>query len=400
MATIHQYNFTDKKALIRVDFNVPLDQNQQITDNTRIKAALPTIQKVLEGGGAVILLSHLGRPKGNRKPELSLRHVVAELSRLLGKPVQFLEDCIGEPIQQAVQDLQAGGVLLLENVRFYPQEKKGDENFAKALAELGTDVYINDAFGTAHRAHASTATVAQFFAPENKMLGLLMEQEIANAQKVLQNAQKPVAAILGGAKVSDKLVLIETLLDKVDYLLIGGGMVYTFLKAMGRQIGNSLVEEDKLALTKDLLEKSKTSKAELVLAEDSVIADAFSNDAKTAIKENNYIPPGWMGLDIGIQACEFFQYYIEQSATIFWNGPMGVFEMPNYQHGTKTIAKEVAKATKERGAFTLIGGGDSVAAINQFGLSDQVSYISTGGGAMLTFMEGKTLPGIAAVNEG
>lgn len=389
------YNFQGKKAIIRVDFNVPLDENKNITDDTRIRRALPTIEKIIRDGGAVILMSHLGRPKG-KEDRFSLKPLVGRISELLkGVPVHFADDCIGDRVQAAVASLQPGEVLLLENLRFYPEETKGDESFARQLAELA-DVYVNDAFGTAHRAHASTAVIARFFSPENKMFGFLMEAEVRNAEKVLHSAEKPFTAILGGAKVSDKISIITRLLDTADSIIIGGGMAYTFFKALGHSIGSSLCEEDKLDLALSILDQAKQKGVRFLLPEDSIVADAFSADAHTRETDSTDIPEGWMGLDIGTRALDRFSEVIMHSKTILWNGPMGVFEMAKFQNGTRGVAEVIAKATKN-GAFSLIGGGDSVAAINQFHLVDQVSYVSTGGGAMLEFFEGKTLPGIAAI---
>ena len=396
MSKFSQYNFSGKKALIRVDFNVPLDKaTLTITDDTRMRAAVPTIQKILADGGSLILMSHLGRPKEGPEDKYSLRHIVAHLSQLLGKPVEFANDCIGQEAVAKSASLQGGEVLLLENLRFYKEEEKGDEAFAQKLATLG-DVYVNDAFGTAHRAHASTAVIAQYFSPENRMFGLLMEGEVAAAEKVLLQAQKPFTAIIGGAKVSDKILILENLLDRATDIIIGGGMAYTFLKAQGKQIGNSLCEEDRLPLAAVLLEKAKAKGVLIHLPSDSVIADKFAADAQTDNCDSGAIPSGWMGLDIGEEARTRFREVILNSKTILWNGPMGVFEMEKFQGGTKAIAVAVADATQQ-GAFSLVGGGDSVAAVNQFGFNDKVSYVSTGGGAMLEFFEGKTLPGIAAV---
>ena len=395
MSKFSTYPFKGKKALIRVDFNVPLDKEFNITDDTRITAAVPTIKKVLDDGGSVILMSHLGRPKEGPAEKYSLKHILPHLSKLLGTEVQFANDCIGDEAVQKSKDLQPGQVLLLENLRFYKEEEKGDEAFAEKLSKLG-DVYINDAFGTAHRAHASTAVIAKFFSPENKMFGLVMEGEVISAEKVLNSSEKPFTAIIGGAKVSDKIMIIENLLERATDIIIGGGMAYTFYKAMGGQVGNSLVEEDKLDTAKELLSKAEAKGVCIHLPDDSIIADRFAADAEVSSSLSNTIPDGWMGLDIGQMACETFTKVILDSKTILWNGPMGVFEMENFQHGTKTIAKAVAEATG-KGAYSLVGGGDSVSAVNQFGYADDVSYVSTGGGAMLEYFEGKELPGIAAL---
>ena len=393
MKTVDDFNFSGKKALIRVDFNVPLNGDFQITDETRLKAAIPTIQKIRQDGGSVILMSHLGRPKTGPEDKFSLRHVVARLGEMLGTEVAFANDCIGDEARDKAAALTAGGVLLLENLRFYGEETKGDKDFAGKLAALG-DVYVNDAFGTAHRAHASTAVIAEFFT--NKMCGYVMQAELENAQKVLDEAARPYTAIMGGAKISDKILIIERLLDKVDNLLIGGGMAYTFFKAMGGQIGKSLVEEDKLPLAKTLIEKAKEKGVELMLPIDSIVADDFNNEANRQEAQNHAIPDGWMGLDIGPEASAVFSDTIKKSKTVLWNGPMGVFEMPNFAQGTIAVAEAVVAAT-EAGGFSLIGGGDSAAAVNSLGYGDRVSYVSTGGGALLEYMEGKTLPGVAAL---
>jgi phosphoglycerate kinase len=396
MKTVDQIKFLGKKALVRVDFNVPLDKDFNITDDNRMTAALPTIKKILNDGGAVILMSHLGRPKDGPEDKFSLRHLVPHLSDLLGQQVEFANDCIGPEAVDKAKALAPGQVLLLENLRFYKEEEKGDKAFAEKLAALG-DIYVNDAFGTAHRAHASTAVIAQFF-PDAKCFGYLMAAELANAEKVLNNAEKPFTAIMGGAKVSDKIELIERLMDKVDNLIIGGGMAYTFAKAQGGHIGKSLVEEDKLDLAKELIKKAKDRGINLLLPTDSIIADNFSNDANTDIANNDSIKDGWMGLDIGPDSIKVFSKVVENSKTILWNGPMGVFEMAKFEQGTKAIADAVVKAT-ENGAFSLIGGGDSAAAVAKFGLTQDVSYVSTGGGALLEYMEGKELPGVAAIND-
>ncbi len=397
-------NFKNKKVLIRVDFNVPLDEKYRITDDTRIKAALPTIKHVRKNGGAVILMSHLGRPLKKRMPDgslnrskFTLNHLVSHLNKKLRTKVAFCDETVGKKAKAMAKALKPGDILLLENTRFNEEEGKGDVAFAKKLASIA-DIYINDAFGTAHRAHASTTTVAQFFKSTQKSFGFLMEAEIKNANKVLQSPERPLTAIIGGAKVSDKILLLEKLIDFADNLVIGGGMAYTFLKAQGGKVGNSLVEDDKLSLAKKLLKKADRKKVGILLPKDSVVADAFSAKAKKATKYSKRIPKGWMGLDIGPLARKDFSKLIESSATILWNGPMGVFEMKAFANGTKSVAKSVAKATS-KGAFSLIGGGDSVAAINQLGLADKVSYVSTGGGAMLEFLEGKELPGIKAIHE-
>jgi len=397
MKTIDQYNFKDKKALIRVDFNVPLDKDFTITDDKRMRAALPTIQKVLDDGGSVILMSHLGRPKGGPEDKYSLKHILGDLSRMLDLTVKFAADCIGNEAENKARNLYPGEVLLLENLRFHPEEEKGDLHFAEALSKLG-DIYVNDAFGTAHRAHASTTIVAQFF-PDAKCFGYLMAEELKNAGKVIHHAERPFTAIMGGAKVSDKILLIENLLDKVDNVIIGGGMAYTFAKAQGGKIGTSLLEEDRMALCLELLEKAKNKGVKLILPLDSVIADRFDNNADRSEADAGQIPDGWMGLDIGRKTIDLFAEVINRSKTILWNGPMGVFEMENFEKGTKAVAEAVVSAT-EKGAFSLIGGGDSAAAIAKFGLEDQVSYVSTGGGALLEYMEGKELPGVKAILKG
>lgn len=395
MSKFQDTNFSGKKALIRVDFNVPLDDKYNITDDTRMRATIPTIKKILGDGGSVILMSHLGRPKDGPSEKYSLAHLVKHLNELLGTEVQFAADCIGSEAYEKAKALKPGEVLLLENLRFYKEEEKGDKAFAEKLSGLG-DVYINDAFGTAHRAHASTAVIAQFFSPENKMFGTVMEGEVASAEKVLHGSEKPFTAIIGGAKVSDKILIIENLLERATDIIIGGGMAYTFYKAMGGQVGKSLVEEDRLDTAKNLMEKADAKGVCIHLPADSVIADKFAADANISSSLSTNIPEDWMGLDIGSMACDTFAKVIHHSKTILWNGPMGVFEMDKFQHGTKVIAKAVAEAT-EKGAFSLVGGGDSVAAVNQFGYADKVSYVSTGGGAMLEYFEGKDLPGIAAV---
>ncbi|MVT12337.1 phosphoglycerate kinase [Chitinophaga tropicalis] len=396
MSQFSNYNFSGKKAVVRVDFNVPLNDKYEITDDTRMTAAVPTIKKILKDGGSVILMSHLGRPKDGPTEKYSLKHLVYHLVKLLdGVTVKFAEDCIGPVAEQAAANLNGGEVLLLENLRFHKEEEKGDKTFAEKLSKLG-DVYVNDAFGTAHRAHASTAVIAQFYPADKRMFGLLMEAEVGNAEKVLNGAEKPFTAILGGAKVSDKILIIENLMEKANNIIIGGGMAYTFLKAQGKEIGNSLVENDKLELALELLAKAKTKGVQLILPVDSVAADKFAADANTQVVSNDNIPAGWMGLDIGEKSVALFSETISQSKTILWNGPMGVFEMKAFQNGTKAVADAIVLATS-KGAFSLVGGGDSVAAVNQFGLSEKVSYVSTGGGAMLEFFEGKDLPGISAV---
>jgi phosphoglycerate kinase len=393
-----QFNFNQKKAIVRVDFNVPLNDKFEITDDTRMKAVIPTIQKILHDGGSVILMSHFGRPKKGNENKYSLKHLLFHLIKLLdGTTVKFASDCIGIEAQNDASNLKAGEVLLLENLRFYAEEENGDVAFAKKLSTLG-NVYVNDAFGTAHRAHASTAVIAQFFEAEFKMFGMLMEAEVANAEKVMHQAEAPFTAILGGAKVSDKILIIDMLMQRANNIIIGGGMAYTFLRAQGHTVGSSLCEYDKLDLALELIEKAKANKVNLLIPNDSVLADAFNADANTQIAENNAIPDEWMGLDIGAKSIAQFSDVIANSKTILWNGPMGVFEMEKFQQGTKAIAEAIAKAT-QKGAFSLIGGGDSVAAINQFGLASQVSYVSTGGGALLEFFEGKTLPGIAAIRD-
>ncbi|MDW3193323.1 MAG: phosphoglycerate kinase [Cytophagales bacterium] len=393
MKTIDDFNFSGKKALIRVDFNVPLNASFEVTDETRIKAAIPTIKKIIADGGSAILMSHLGRPKEGPEEKYSLKHIIPNLSEKLGVDVQFAGDCIGAEAEEKAAALSGGDVLLLENVRFYKQETKGDEDFAASLAKLGT-IYVNDAFGTAHRAHASTTIVAKHF--NEKCCGYVMSAELDNAKKVLDNAERPFTAIMGGAKISDKILIIERLLDKVDNLIIGGGMSYTFFKAIGGSIGNSLVEEDKLDLAKELISKAKEKGVNLELPKDSVIADAFDNGANTQVADNFSISDGWMGLDLGPESSEVFSNLIKESKTILWNGPMGVFEMSNFAGGTNKVAQAVVEATKN-GGFSLIGGGDSAAAVNNLGYGDDVSYVSTGGGALLEYMEGKVLPGVAAL---
>lgn len=398
MSKFSSNNFKNQKALVRVDFNVPLNDKFEITDDSRMKAAIPTIKKILNDGGMVILMSHFGRPKEGPEDKYSLKHLINHLSELLGgTTVFFAKDCIGEQAYLTAGMMRPGEVLLLENLRFYKEEEKGDVKFAEKLSKLG-DVWVNDAFGTAHRAHASTAVIAQFFPAEKRMFGLLMEAEVASAEKVMHKAEKPFVAIIGGAKVSDKILVIENLLERATDIIIGGGMAYTFMKAGGGTIGGSLCEEDRIQTALEILKKAEQKGVCIHLPSDSVIADKFAADAQTSVAPSNNIPDGWMGLDIGANACEQFSNVIMHSKTILWNGPMGVFEMHNFQHGTKCIAKAVAEATG-KGAFSLVGGGDSVAALNQFGYAEKVSYVSTGGGAMLEYFEGKVLPGIAAVNE-
>src|SRR5436189_508732 len=396
MSKFSSYNFKGQKALIRVDFNVPLNDKFEITDDTRMKAAIPTIKKVINDGGSVILMSHFGRPKDGPNDKYSLKHLIEHLKKLLnGIPVSFVNDCIGKEAVEAAKKLKPKEVLLLENLRFHKEEEKGDEKFAEQLAKLG-DVYVNDAFGTAHRAHASTAVIAKFFPKDKKMFGLLMEAEVASAEKVLHQAEKPFVAIIGGAKVSDKILIIENLMEQATDIIIGGGMAYTFMKAEGGKIGNSLCEDDKLDVAINLIKKAEAMNCCIHLPSDSLIADKFANDAETSMAPSNNIPDGWMGLDIGPNAGKQFCNVITHSKTILWNGPMGVFEMDKFKHGTKDVAKAIAEATQD-GSYSLVGGGDSVAAINQFGYADKVSYVSTGGGAMLEYFEGKTLPGIAAI---
>jgi phosphoglycerate kinase len=405
MSKFSDFNFAGHKALIRVDFNVPLDEQFNITDDTRMTATIPTIKKVLADGGSVILMSHLGRPKDGPTDKYSLKHLVKHLYALLNtSPEQasntkvfFADNCIGSQAGLTASMLRPGEVLLLENLRFHKEEEKGDEAFAEKLSKLG-DVYINDAFGTAHRAHASTAVIAKFFAAEKRMFGLLMNAEVLSAEKVLHEAEKPFCAIIGGAKVSDKILIIENLLERATDIIIGGGMAYTFLKARGGKIGSSLCEDDRLQTALDILEKAKQKNVSIHLPEDSVIADKFAADANTEVRPSDAIPDGWMGLDIGPKAVGIFNEIIGKSKTILWNGPMGVFEMEKFQGGTKAVAESVAASTAN-GAFSLVGGGDSVAAVNKFNLADKVSYVSTGGGAMLEYFEGKVLPGIAAIKD-
>lgn len=393
--SVAQINFKGKRALIRVDFNVPLDENLQVSDDTRISAAMPTIQKILQDGGSVILMSHLGRPKDGPTDKYSLRHVISNLEKLVGTKVKFATDCIGEDAKALAAGLQPGEVLLLENLRFYKEEEKGDEAFAEKLSKLG-DIYVNDAFGTAHRAHASTAVIAKYF--DTKATGYLMLSELENADKVLEHPERPYTAIMGGAKISDKILIIERLLDKVDNLIIGGGMSYTFSKAQGGTIGDSLCEADKLDYVLELMAKAKEKGVNLILPLDTVISTKFANDAEQGLAKAGQIPDGWMGLDIGPETRKLFADVVKASKTILWNGPMGVFEMSSFVHGTIAVAEAIAEAT-EKGAFSLIGGGDSAAAVNKFGFGDKVSYVSTGGGALLEHMEGKVLPGVAALAE-
>jgi phosphoglycerate kinase len=393
MKTLNDFDFKNKKALVRVDFNVPLDEKYNVTDVNRIEGAKPTIDKILADGGSVILMSHLGRPKG-KEDKYSLQHIVKTTSEVLGVPVIFASDCRGEVAQKAAAHLQPGQVLLLENLRFYPEEEAGDVAFAKELASLG-DIYVNDAFGTAHRAHASTTIIAQFF-PKNKCFGALLAKEIESLNRVLSNSVKPVTAVLGGSKVSSKITVIENILDKVDHMIIGGGMTFTFVKALGGKIGNSICEDDKLDLAIEILHKAKLKNVHIHIPVDVVAADSFSNDAATQIVDVREIPDGWQGLDAGPKSLENFKKIIMESKTILWNGPLGVFEMENFAHGTSTLGEYIAESTSN-GAFSLVGGGDSVSAVKQFGLEDKMSYVSTGGGAMLEMLEGKVLPGIQAI---
>ncbi len=393
MITINDFNFKDKKALIRVDFNVPLDENFNVTDTTRIESAKPTILKILEDGGSCVLMSHLGRPKGV-SPEFSLSHIVKTVSEIIGVQVKFVEDSIGKKAEDAVAVLEPGEILLLENLRFYKEETAGDLDFSKKLSKLG-DIYVNDAFGTAHRAHASTTIVAQFF-KDRKCFGLLLAKEIESIKKVFEDSEKPVTAILGGSKVSSKITVIKNILDKVDHLIIGGGMSFTFIKALGGNIGDSICEDDKQELALEILKEAEEKGVKVHLPVDVVAADAFSNDAKTQFVDIKNIPNGWQGLDAGPKTNVGFSFVIAQSKTILWNGPVGVFEMPKFAKGTIELGNAIADATAD-GAFSLVGGGDSVAAVKQFGFENKVSYVSTGGGAMLEMLEGKTLPGIEAI---
>ncbi|MFO7997826.1 MAG: phosphoglycerate kinase [Bacteroidales bacterium] len=396
MRTIDQINFSGKRAIIRVDFNVPMDQDFRITDDSRMRAAIPTIEKILNDGGAVILMSHLGRPKEGPEEKFSLKHLTKHLGKLLDREVKFADDCIGESASTLADELKPGEVLLLENLRFYKEETKGDEAFAEKLAALA-DVYVNDAFGTAHRAHASTTIIARFF-PENKAFGYIMKNELESIDKVLKDTKKPYVAVIGGAKVSTKIEIINNLLEKADDLIIGGGMMFTFIKAQGGKIGSSMVEDDYLETAREIMAAAREKGVKIHIPPDAIIADSFSNDAKTRESSASRIPDEWLGLDIGPESIRKFEEVISGAKTILWNGPMGVFEMSNFAAGTKAVAEALVKAT-EKGAFTLIGGGDSVAAINQLQLADKVSYVSTGGGALLEYMEGKTLPGVQAIND-
>jgi len=395
MKTLNDFNFENKRALIRVDFNVPLNDKFEVTDATRIISAKPTIIKILEDGGSCVLMSHLGRPKGVQD-EFSLRHIIDKIEDIIGVDVKFASNCIGHEAEEAADNLKPGEVLLLENLRFHEEEKKGDRDFAEKLSKLG-DIYVNDAFGTAHRAHASTTIVAQFF-PENKCFGTLLAQEIVSIKKVMEAGEKPVLAILGGAKVSSKITVIENILPKVDHLIIGGGMSFTFIKAQGGKIGNSICEDDKMELALDILKQAETKGVQVHIPVDVIAADDFSNDANTQICDINNIPDGWEGVDAGPKSRKIFDKVVNDSKTILWNGPLGVFEMESFANGTIELGNSIAEATKN-GAFSLVGGGDSVAAVKQFGFQDKVSYVSTGGGAMLESLEGKTLPGIAAILE-
>ena len=395
MKTINDFNFKDKKALVRVDFNVPQDDQLKVSDNTRIVAVKPTVEKILKDGGSVILMTHLGRPKGEVKDEFSLKHIVDEVSAVLGQEVKFVDECVGEKAEKAAADLKPGEILLLENLRFHYEEEKGDEGFAEQLSQLG-DAYVNDAFGTAHRAHASTAVIAKYF-PSTKYFGSLMAKELQAIDKVLKSGERPVTAILGGSKVSTKITIIENILPAVDNLIIGGGMAFTFIKALGGKVGNSLVEEDKLPLALEILGKAKEHKVKVYLPSDAIIAESFSNDVERKESDIYAIPEGWMGLDAGHKSRDQFNDVLLNSRTILWNGPIGVFEMSHFAGGTVALGESIAEATR-LGAFSLVGGGDSVAFVKQFGYADQVSYVSTGGGAMLESLEGLELPGVAAIN--
>lgn len=396
MKTISDFNFSNKKAIIRVDFNVPLNEQFQVTDDNRITAAKPTIDKIVNDGGVAILMSHLGRPKNGPEDQFSLKHIVPKAEEVLGRKITFVSDSIGSEVEKTVANAQPGDIILLENLRFYKEEEAGDKSFAEKLAKLG-DIYVNDAFGTAHRAHASTAIIADFF-PENKCFGYLLAKEIESIDKVLNDSQKPVVAVLGGSKVSSKITIIENILDKIDHMIIGGGMMFTFIKAQGGHIGNSIVEDDKLDLALEILKKAKEKNVQIHIPVDVIAADAFDNNANTQTVDVNNIPAGWQGLDVGPKTLEEFKPVILNAKTILWNGPLGVFEMEKFAQGTITLGDFIAEATK-KGAFSLVGGGDSVAAVKQFGLEDQMSYVSTGGGAMLEMLEGKTLPGIAAISK-
>ena len=395
MKTINDFNFKDKKALVRVDFNVPQDADLKVTDNTRIQAVTPTIEKILNDGGSVILMTHLGRPKGKVAEEFSLKNILPEIEKVLGKSVKFCSDCIGDEAKKMSAKLQPGEILLLENLRFHTEEENGDEAFAKKLANLG-DAYVNDAFGTAHRAHASTAVIAQYL-PSTKCFGLLMAKELEAIDRVLKSGEKPITAILGGSKVSSKITIIENILPAIDNLIIGGGMAFTFIRALGGDIGNSLVEVDKQTLALEILEKAKAQNVAVYLPVDSLIADDFNNDAERKEVDIYEIPDGWMGLDAGVRSRKIFHDVIMNSRTILWNGPIGVFEMSNFAGGTVALGDSIAKSTS-LGAFSLVGGGDSVAFVKQFGYDDKVSYVSTGGGAMLESLEGMELPGVKAIN--
>jgi phosphoglycerate kinase len=397
MKTVDSINFSNKRAVIRVDFNVPLNESFEVTDLTRIKAAIPTLKKILNDGGSIVLMSHLGRPKEGPNNKYSLKHIVQNVSKLLGIEVKFTDDCISEDAFAKSSSLKAGEVLLLENLRFYKEEEKGNEDFAQKLGKHG-DIYVNDAFGTAHRAHSSTAVIAKFFTSDNKCFGYVMANEIASIDKVLNKSEKPFTAIIGGAKVSDKILIIEQLMNKADNILIGGGMAFTFVKAMGGQIGKSLCEDDRLDTAKNLLSKAKEKGVNIYIPADAVIADNFANDANINTCKITEIPDGWMGLDAGPETIKMNSEIIQKSKTILWNGPMGVFEMSNFENGTKQAALDIVEATK-KGAFSLIGGGDSVAAINKYNLADKVSYVSTGGGALLEYIEQGSLPGVRAIEE-